>query len=155
MHRVDPESECGPMSSRSFPRRHPFTVLAYDVYKRADELVIEFDVPGIDPSRIEITLEGRTLAVSVDRQLAHGDGIDVIDCGRAHGTFSERLLLGNRWDPTGIRAHIEHGVLSVRAPMAGWHARSIPLEEGSEASSDNESGWAKDVSADARVSSAA
>jgi HSP20 family protein len=160
MHRVDPQTGCRPIrvdELEDLPHRHdrgPSALLAYDVFKRGDELVIEFDIPGVDPSSIEVVLEGRTLLVSVNRELAQGDGIDVIDPGRAHGAFSERLLLGNRWDPTGLRARVEHGVLTIRAPLASWQPRSIPVDRGAARSSDGGQRSA-DQSSDVRISSAA
>jgi len=97
--------------------------LAYDVYRTGDELVIEFDAPGVAPSDISVTVEGRAIVVSLRREFAKGPGIDVIESGRQHGTFRQRLWLGDRWDAESLRASAEHGVLIVRAPLA---ARAIP-----------------------------
>jgi HSP20 family protein len=92
--------------------------LAYDVYRIGDELVIEFDAPGVVPSDISVTVEGRAIVVSLRRELAKGPGIDVIESGRQHGTFRQRLWLGDRWDAETLEARAEHGVLTVRAPLA-------------------------------------
>ena len=92
--------------------------LAYDVYRTGDELVIEFDAPGVAPSDISVTVEGRAVVVSLRREFAKGPGIDVIESGRQHGTFRQRLWLGDRWDAESLRASAEHGVLIVRAPLA-------------------------------------
>jgi HSP20 family protein len=92
--------------------------LAYDVYRAGDELVIEFDTPGVAPSAIEVSVEGQAIVVTLRRELAKGPGVDVIESGRQHGTFRRRLWLGDRWDLQGVRARAENGVLSVRAPLA-------------------------------------
>ncbi|MDA8381059.1 MAG: Hsp20/alpha crystallin family protein [Actinomycetota bacterium] len=92
--------------------------LAYDVYRAGGELVIEFDVPGVEPSQIEVDLQGRTLRVTVTRQLPASVGADLIDTGRQHGTFTQRLFLGNRWDIAHLRATTRNGVLYLRAPVS-------------------------------------
>ncbi len=88
--------------------------LAYDVYRDGQELVMEFDAPGVVPADIALVVEGRTVDVSLGRTLAHGRGIDVIEAGRQHGTFRRRLWLGDRWDTDRLSARAENGVLTVR-----------------------------------------
>jgi HSP20 family protein len=103
------------------------TPLAYDVYRDGDELVIEFDAPGVAPSDIEVTVEGQAVVVTLRRELAKGPGVDVIESGRQHGTFRRRLWLGDRWDLQGLRAHARHGTLSVRAPLAASESRRVEV----------------------------
>jgi HSP20 family protein len=91
--------------------------LAYDVYRSGDELVIAFDAPGVSPGDIEVAVEGHSLSVSLRRNLTRGPGVDVIESGRQHGSFRQRLLLGSRWDLEGLEAHAENGVLYLRAPL--------------------------------------
>jgi HSP20 family protein len=108
--------------------------LAYDVFRSGDELVIEFDAPGVASSDISLTAEGRALVVSVRRELAQGPGIDVIESGRQHGTFRQRLWLGDRWDAERLRARVENGVLIVHAPLAA-QTTPRPIEVSTAASS--------------------
>ncbi len=99
---------------------HPIVeagLLTYDVYLRGDELLIEFDVPGVGPSDLEVTLEDRTLVVRANRAPVPARGVDVIDSGRQHGSFCRRLFLGDRWDPATLRASMHYGVLTVRADV--------------------------------------
>jgi HSP20 family protein len=91
--------------------------LAYDVYRAGDELVIAFDAPGVPAGEIEVAVEGHSLSVGLRRNLTRGPGIDVIESGRQHGSFHQRLLLGSRWDLEGLEAHAENGVLYLRAPL--------------------------------------
>ena len=91
--------------------------LAYDVYLSNHELVIEFDVPGIDAGDLTVELQDRKLVVTASRELHDGGGMDVIETGRQHGTFTRRLFLSDRWDVDRLTATIERGVLHVRAPM--------------------------------------
>ncbi len=92
--------------------------LAYDVYRTGDELVMEFDAPGVAPADISVAVEGRAVVVSLRRQLVKGARGDVIESGRQHGTFSQRLWPGDRWDLESLWASAEHGVLTLRASLA-------------------------------------
>src|SRR6516162_10894111 len=103
------------------------TPLAYDVYRSGDELVIEFDAPGVAPRDIEVSVEGRAVVVTLRRQPAKGPGVDIIESGRQHGTFRRRLWVGDRWDLRGLRAHAQHGALSVRAPLAAAESRRVEV----------------------------
>jgi HSP20 family protein len=96
--------------------------LAYDVYRTGDELVMEFDAPGVAPTDISVAIEGRAVIVSLRRQLMKGPRVDVIESGRQHGLFRQRLWLGDRWDLESLRASAEHGVLTLRAPLAAQRA---------------------------------
>lgn len=97
--------------------------LAYDVYRSGHELVIEFDVPGVEPSELDVSVENRFLAVRLRRDLVPNAHIDLIECGRQHGVFTQRLLLGDHWDLEALQAEARHGVLTVRAPLAAPHVR--------------------------------
>jgi HSP20 family protein len=109
------------------------TPLAYDVYRSGDELVIEFDAPGVAPEDIDVSVEGRAVVVTLRRQLAKGPGVDIIESGRQHGTFRQRLWVGDSWNLQGIQARAEHGVLSVRAPVAAdTCSRRIEVDGGAE-----------------------
>lgn len=89
--------------------------------------MIEFDAPGAAPSDLAVAIEGRTVVVSLRRQLANGTGIDVIEAGREHGTFQQRLWLGDGWDLERLYARTEDGVLYVHAPVAAA-AATRPVE---------------------------
>lgn len=109
------------------------TPLAYDVYRTGDQLVIEFDAPGVAPEDIDVSVEDSAVVVTLRRQLAKGPGVDVIESGRQHGTFRQRLWVGESWDLRKLRARAEHGVLSVRAPVAAdTGSRRIEVEGGEE-----------------------
>lgn len=128
--RKDPLRQLRPMREEEFSRLSGSDAsqvgtgpLAYDVYRIGDELVIEFDVPGAAPSEIEVGIEGRWLVISLSRELARGNDIDVIEAGRQHGEFGQRLLLGERWDLDRLSAHTRHGVLYVKAPLVAQQVR--------------------------------
>ena len=135
---VDPLRTLRPLREEEIEQLTPVreaeaTPLAYDVYRTGDELVIEFDAPGVAPGDIDVAVEGRAVVVTLRRQLAKGPGVDVIESGRQHGTFRRRLWVGDGWNLRELRARAEHGVLSVRAPVAtDTGSRRIEVTDGGE-----------------------
>jgi HSP20 family protein len=47
-----------------------------------------------------------------------GDGVEVVLAERPTGTFRRQLFLGDSLDTDHIQASYEHGVLTVRIPVA-------------------------------------
>ena len=44
------------------------TGLSMDLYRSGDQFVAEFDLPGVDPSSIDIDIDDRTLTVRAERK---------------------------------------------------------------------------------------
>ena len=52
--------------------------LCFDAYRIGDDLHIDFDIPGVDPNTIELSVENHLLSVSVVRELPC-QGVEVIE----------------------------------------------------------------------------
>lgn len=89
-----------------------------DAYRRGDEFVVEFDLPGVDTSTIELTVEKNVLTVHAQRRRAELEGIELLVGERPHGTFSRQLFLGDSLDTDRIEANYINGVLVLRLPIA-------------------------------------
>lgn len=127
---TDPLSRLRPLSEEQlrFAVDHRGTTtatapLAYDVYRVGDELVIVFDAPGATPDQVQLDIDGPWVTVRVERTLPHGHGIDVVQVGRPHGSFSQRLFMGDGWDLSRAQAVVRDGVLEIRAPVATTNTR--------------------------------
>jgi HSP20 family protein len=94
------------------------TVMPMDAVRRGDEVVITFDLPGVDPSSFDVTVERNVLAVSASRVPDRRDGDDVLVNERRHGTTTRQLFLGDSLDPAQLRATYDQGVLTVTIPVA-------------------------------------
>jgi HSP20 family protein len=139
-HNIDPLRDLRPLRADEMDglatgrRTMTGAPLEYDVYRTGQELVIEFDVPGVAPEELDVSIEGRMILVSLRRSLPAGPNIDVIETGRQHGVFTQRLLLGARWDVERVSAYADNGVLSVRAPLAAWtNRRQLDVKSASSA----------------------
>ena len=89
-----------------------------DVVRTEDALTLRFDLPGIDPASIEVTVDRGALTVSAkrDEELAEGEKAYVRE--RVTGTFSRRIRLGDAIDSAKVEAGYAHGVLTVQVPLA-------------------------------------
>ena len=89
-----------------------------DAYRRGDEFVVEFDLPGVDADSIELTVEKNVLTVHAERRRVGRRGVELLVGERPHGTFSRQLFLGDTLDTERIEADYVDGVLTLRLPVA-------------------------------------
>lgn len=94
------------------------SVMPADAYRHGDEFVVNFDLPGIDPDSVEVTVEKNVLAVSAERNWKPDPGDQVVLAERPWGKYSRQLYLSDNLDTDRIVAHYEQGVLSLRIPVA-------------------------------------
>lgn len=92
--------------------------LPMNAYRRGDEFVAEFDLPGVDRDSIDVTVERNILQVTAQRQSTYGDDDQVVIAERPQGTVSRQLFLGQGLDTERISATYDDGVLTVVIPVA-------------------------------------
>ena len=94
------------------------TLMSMDAYRQDDHWVVAFDLPGVDPGSIALTVENNVLTVRVQRSWEPQEGEQIVVSERPQGTFTRRLYLGEGLDADHISASYEAGVLTVRLPVA-------------------------------------
>ncbi len=92
--------------------------LPMDAYRRGNEFVVHFDLPGVDPASIDVTVEKDVLTVRAQRNWSYEDVEKIAIHERPQGTFTRQLFLGEQLDTEKIAASYEHGVLTLTIPMA-------------------------------------
>src|SRR4051794_31440220 len=110
--RFDPFRDLDRVSEQVFNRQVQ-SAMPMDAVRRGDEVVISFDLPGVDPSSIDLTVERDVLTLQAERRPARNEGDEVLAGERRHGTFARRVLLGDTLDTEKVKANYEHGVLVV------------------------------------------
>jgi HSP20 family protein len=88
-----------------------------DGVRRKDDVVLRFDLPGIDPESIEVTVDRGVLSVSARREEEHGEEDRLFVRERVMGTFTRRVYLSEHLDASAIDAAYDNGVLAVRIPV--------------------------------------
>ncbi|WP_249998334.1 Hsp20/alpha crystallin family protein [Actinoplanes sp. M2I2] len=95
------------------------TTMPVDAVRNGDELVIAFDLPGVNADGIDIDVERNVLTVRAERRpIELGDQAVTQLSERPLGVFSRQLFLGEALDTEHIDAAYENGVLVVRIPIA-------------------------------------
>ncbi|MGN9844399.1 Hsp20/alpha crystallin family protein [Nonomuraea sp. H19] len=89
-----------------------------DAIRRPDEILLRFDVPGIEPDSLEVEVDRGVLLVSAKREESYGEGDRVFVQERPTGMFTRQVYLPERLDAEGIQAAYDNGVLAVRIPVA-------------------------------------
>lgn len=91
-----------------------------------DQVLLEFDLPGVAPDSIDLKVQGQVLTVSATRAPVQDDSL-VMD-ERARGIFRRQLTLGDGLDTDGLEASYVNGVLYVRIPvLESARTRRIPI----------------------------
>jgi HSP20 family protein len=102
-----------------------------DAYRDKDRLIVHFDLPGVDPGSIDVTLEQNILTVRAERRWGAAEGQEVVVSERPQGTFTRQLFLGESLDTDHIDARFEQGVLTVTIPVAEQaKARRVEVTSG-------------------------
>ncbi len=94
------------------------TSMPMDAYRHGDSFVVHFDLPGVDPSSIDVSTEQNVLTVSAERHWEAVEGDELVANERRQGTFSRQMILGNALDVDKIHATYENGVLTLTIPVA-------------------------------------
>jgi HSP20 family protein len=95
------------------------SAMPMDAYRAGSEFVVAFDLPGVDPDAIELSVERNVLTVKAERRPAPvGDQVEMQVAERPLGVFSRQLFLGDTLDTQHISAAYEAGVLTLRIPVA-------------------------------------
>lgn len=88
-----------------------------DIAEYKDRWVLKFDVPGVNASAIEITLENGVLTIRGEREKEAGDGdAERRRVERPQGRFHRRFTLPDTVDTSNVRATGRNGILEVTIP---------------------------------------
>jgi HSP20 family protein len=89
-----------------------------DGVRRDGEVALRFDLPGVDPASIDLTVDRGVLTVSAKRDEEYAENDKPFIRERITGTFTRRVYLSDDLDTSAVKASFTDGVLSVRIPVA-------------------------------------
>jgi|tagenome__1003787_1003787.scaffolds.fasta_scaffold20705788_2 HSP20 family protein len=89
-----------------------------DAIRRGDAVLVRFDLPGVDPGSIDVTVAKNVLTVTAQRPDDRQEGDEVVIAERPRGTFTRQLFLGDTLDTERIDADYNEGVLTLTIPVA-------------------------------------
>src|SRR3984957_2284068 len=91
--------------------------LPMDTVRRDSEVVLLFDVPGVDQDKIDVTVDKGVLTVSATREETKTEGENPVVRERLFGSFTRRVRLSDNLDTEEIEASHRDGVLEIRIPV--------------------------------------
>lgn len=103
---------------------------AVDIEETGNQFRLYVDVPGIDPSAIELTLDNSVLTISGSRErTVASEDVQQRRSERQTGRFHRRFTLPDSADHEGVTARGHHGVLEIVIPKrAALASRKIAIE---------------------------
>jgi len=105
------------------------TGMPMDAYRVGDHFVAHFDLPGVDPGSIDLSVEGNTLTVSAERSVPQIENAEWAVAERPYGSYTRQMVLGRSLDTERLEASYHDGVLTVSIPVAEKaRARRIPVQ---------------------------
>jgi HSP20 family protein len=116
------------------PQRQPAPasdwVPAVDIGEQDTRYVIHADIPGVDPTAIEVSTEDGVLTIKGERRRENGaQRQSVRRTERVSGSFVRRFSLPDSADAGAISATSRHGVLEIVIPKQHrLHPKRIQVE---------------------------
>lgn len=127
--RTDPFREFDRLAQQVFGSPARPAAMPLDAFRRGEEFVVQFDLPGVDPESIELTVERNVLTVHAERKRSVADDVELLVGERSHGVFSRQLFLGETLDADRIEADYVNGVLNLRIPIEEKaKPRRVPIQ---------------------------
>jgi HSP20 family protein len=101
------------MRERQEPRPIPMSAV-----RRGDEVVAYFDLPGVSPEDVDITVERNIVTIRAQRSPARQEGDEVIVDERPYGIFTRQVFLGDSLDLDKMTADYARGELRLTIPVS-------------------------------------
>lgn len=103
---------------------------AVDIYETEDSLVVEAELPGVDPKDIDVSVDEGVLSLKGERKLekvVKEENYHRVE--RAYGLFQRSVRLPSDVDADAIKANYDSGVLKVSVPkVEPRKPKSVPIE---------------------------
>jgi HSP20 family protein len=116
--RYDPFREMDRFTEQVFGGQAQTPWMPMDAVRKGDRVEVVFDVPGVDPEAIEVSVERNVLTVKAERSWWPAEGDEILARERSQGTYTRQVMLSEALDTERLEAHYEHGVLRISVPVA-------------------------------------
>jgi HSP20 family protein len=115
--RTDPFRDLDRVAQQMFGTSARPAAMPIDAYRKGDEFIALFDLPGVGAESIDLTVERNVLTVHAERVRTNDDDLEMLIGERPSGTFSRQLILAETLDADHIAAEYVDGVLRLRIPV--------------------------------------
>ncbi len=102
-----------------------------DIVERMDDILLLADMPGVEESSVEITLEKNVLSIYGKVDAPAPENMRLMYAGYGIGDYQRSFTLSNEIDREKIKATMKNGLLKLVLPKAEpVKARKITVEAG-------------------------
>jgi HSP20 family protein len=122
-----PAEQKGGEPTRSRPTFRPLV----DIGETEDGLVLIADLPGAEPDKLHITLEGRDLLIRAQVDEEEPEGFSPAYREYEVGDYECQFRLAGDFETEGVEAALKDGVLTLKIPKAAeQEAKHIRVKPG-------------------------
>ncbi|NND01431.1 MAG: Hsp20/alpha crystallin family protein [Acidimicrobiia bacterium] len=101
----------------SFGGRWRGGIMPMDAFEADGIYTLRFDIPGVDPDTVDLTVENGVLSVTAERHVEFTEDVTWLLRERPSGSHRRDVRLGRRLDAANISASYDNGVLTVTIPV--------------------------------------
>ncbi len=99
-----------------------------DVYETPEETLVVAEIPGVDPTKVELSITGNLLILRGAKDGAELPEAQLQARERRFGSFHRQIVLSNEVDFDAAQADARNGVLTIRLPRRkSAMPRNIPI----------------------------
>jgi HSP20 family protein len=89
-----------------------------DAWRDGEQIVMQFDLPGIDLYSVDLDGPRNVLTVQAERRRSTGEDTETIAAERPQGVLRRQMILRDTPDTDRVQASYTAGVLTLRIPVA-------------------------------------
>lgn len=104
-----------------------------EIFETKDDVVLVAEMPGVDETSVDVTLEDHVLTISGRTRDVAPEGYRRIYAEFERGDFRRSFELSDEIDAEKIEASVKDGILRLRVPKAKPAAHRIPVAPGGRA----------------------
>jgi HSP20 family protein len=102
---------------------------AVDVAEMKNEIVVNVEIPGMNPKEFDISLSERVLTIRGEKKQDRVEGENYHLTERSYGTFSRSIPLPREVESDRISASYKNGILTVTLPKSeGTKRKEIKIK---------------------------
>jgi HSP20 family protein len=116
--RTDPFRDLDRLAQQIWGTTARPAAMPMDAWRDGEQIVVQFDLPGVDLDSVDLDVERNVLTVRAERRGSTGEDTEMIAAERPRGVFSRQLILGDTLDTDRVQASYTAGVLTLRIPVA-------------------------------------
>ena len=116
--RTDPLHNFNRLARQRLGTRARPATMPMDAWREDEQIVVQFDLPGVDMYSVDLDVPRNVLTVRAERRQSTGEDAEMIAAERPRGVLRRQLTLGDTPDTDRVQASYSAGVLTLRIPVA-------------------------------------